>query len=65
MDKLNQDLLNLYVAANELMARMGADGEANTQQKESGDLMGALFELDDGAYDPELVERKLATNKQD
>ena len=58
-----QKLLDLYIAANELMAVMGADGEANAQQKESGDLMDALFELDEGAYDPELVKKLLADGK--
>jgi len=56
-------LLTMYVAANELMAKLGADGEINAQQDESGNLMDALFDIDDGAYDQELVKKKLISEQ--
>lgn len=48
----------LYIAANELMAKIGRDGEINAHQDEVGAVMNALFDIDGGAYDPTLDEFK-------
>ena len=46
---------NLYRTINELMMRLGADGEINAQQTEAENVMAALAEIDGGVYDSNLA----------
>ena len=46
---------NLYRTVNEMMMRLGADGEINAQQTEAENVMSALAEIDGGAYDSNLA----------
>lgn len=41
----------LYIAVNELMAKLGCDGEVNAHQKEATDVMNALWGIDRGCPD--------------
>ena len=46
---------NLYSTVNEMMMRLGADGEVNAQQTEAENVMSALAEIDGGVYDSDLA----------
>ena len=43
----------LYEAANALMTRLGADGQIQADCAEAAALDNALYDLDEGLYDPE------------
>ena len=43
----------LYEAANALMTRLGADGQIQADCAEAEALNNALYDLDEGLYDPE------------
>ena len=45
----------LYCTVNEMMMRLGADGEINAQQTEAENVMSALAEIDGGVYDSSLA----------
>ncbi len=64
-DKYKEALKSLYIAVNELMCRMGVDGEVNTQQDVSCSVMDTLFELDDGVYEWERVEQTLTPTPEE
>lgn len=51
----NNKLVKLYHVVNELMARLGADGEVNAHQDEACNVMSALIEIDGGIYDDEFI----------
>ena len=44
----------LYIAVNEMMVRLGIDGEISTREPETDAVMNALFEIDGGTYNPEI-----------
>ena len=46
---------NLYRTVNEMMMRLGADGEINARQTEAENVMSALAEVDGGVYDSNLA----------
>lgn len=46
-DKLKQ----LYIAVNEMMAVIGAEGEIDSRHNYVDNVMDALHDLDDGVYD--------------
>ena len=45
----------LYIAINEMMAILGADGEVNTKQMAVINVMDALAEIDGGEFDTAKV----------
>ena len=57
----------LYVAVNELMSKLGADGEIHAQTKEAGDVMDALYEIDGGGYNSDISfeTRRIEDAKRD
>ena len=46
---------SIYLAANKMLARLGADGQVNTETPEVCDLMNALYDIDNGVFSPEAV----------
>ncbi len=44
-----RNLFRLYLAVNELMAKLGAEGEINAQEDVAENVMAALHEVDNGA----------------
>lgn len=50
--KSKKDLfINLYVAVNNMMAVLGAEGEIDTRSELVEKVMDELYELDEGVYD--------------
>ncbi len=45
-----EKIKELYIAVNEMMAIMGAEGEVTTRDISSDRVMNALHEMDDGSY---------------
>ena len=52
----------LYIAINEMMAVLGAEGEINTRHEKTEAVMNALYELDDGVYDVDKFMQSLEKN---
>ena len=50
---MNEKYKALYEAANALMTRLGADGQIQADCAEAEALNNALYDLDEGLYDPE------------
>lgn len=60
---VDKKLVKLYHAVNELMCKLGADGEVNAHQDEACTVMSALADIDGGAYDDKFDgKQKSSTN---
>ena len=44
----------LYIAINEMMLKIGIDGEISTRDREADAVMSALYELDGGIYNEKI-----------
>ena len=53
MSTKEEKLRVLYERVNEMMDKLGADGQINTRANEVLVVMDALYELDGGVYDTE------------
>jgi len=54
----------LYVAVNEMMVVLGANGQITNRDNVVNRVMDALYDIDGGVYDPDIVFDVQAAAKQ-